>query len=109
MERVIHATIIACIVCTASWAQKDTPAEWKPLFDGSSLQGWRETPFSGRGEVRVEDGAIVLSKGVLTGITRTLVFPKVNYEVRLEAMRVDGYDFLRGHHLSRSRFILLLD
>ena len=96
MERVIRVAISACIVCAALCAQKDSSAEWKPLFDGSSLDGWRETPFSGRGKVRVENGAIVLEKGILTGITRTSAFPKFNYEIRLEAMRVDGYDFFAG-------------
>jgi hypothetical protein len=70
--------------------------DWKSLFDGSSLQGWRETPFSARGKVRVDNGAIVLEKGLLTGVTWTREFPKSNYEVRLEAMRVDGHDFFAG-------------
>ena len=77
-------------------AQPAPPAEWMPLFDGTSLQGWRETAFSGHGKVGVADGAIVLGKGVLTGITWTGAFPKANYEIRLEAMRVDGYDFFAG-------------
>ncbi len=66
------------------------------MFDGVSLRGWKETPFSGRGKVRVEDGAIVLGAGVLTGITWAGAFPKANYEVRLEAMRASGYDFFAG-------------
>lgn len=69
---------------------------WQSLFDGSSLAGWRETAFSGRGKVEVKDGAVVLGKGILTGITWTNDFPKSNYEVRLEAMRVDGSDFFAG-------------
>src|SRR5205814_186133 len=70
--------------------------DWKPLFDGASLEGWKETPFSGHGKVRVEDGAIVLGKGLLTGITWTGKFPTSNYEIRLEAMRVEGHDFFAG-------------
>jgi len=66
------------------------------MFDGVSLQGWRETPFSGRGKVRVEDDAIILGNGAMTGITWTGSFPKSGYEVRLEAMRVDGHDFFAG-------------
>lgn len=67
---------------------------WHPLFDGKSLQGWRETPFTGRGAVRVEDGAIVLAAGKpMTGITWTGTFPKSNYEVRFEAARRQGNDF----------------
>ena len=66
------------------------------MLDGVSLKGWRETPFSGRGRVSVQDGAVVLGKGVMTGITWTGEFPKANYEVRMEAMRADGLDFFAG-------------
>ena len=66
------------------------------MFDGASLKGWRETPFSGHGKVQVENGTIVLGKGYLTGITWTGEFPKFNFEVRMDAMRVDGYDFFAG-------------
>lgn len=68
--------------------------EWRSLFDGKSLQGWRETPFIKRGQVRVENGAIVLGAGMpMTGVTWTGSFPRSNYEVRLEAVRRAGSDF----------------
>lgn len=71
-----------------------TGQDWRPLFDGKSLQGWRETPFTGRGPVRVEKGTIVLGAGKpMTGITRTGGYPKSDYEVRLEAARLEGNDF----------------
>jgi hypothetical protein len=98
MERGIRVAPLAFMVWMP-WlleAQPAPTAGWKPLFDGKSLEGWRETPFSGRGKVRVADGTIVLGNGVLTGITWTNSFPKSNYEVRLEAARVDGYDFFAG-------------
>jgi len=76
--------------------ERRTADGWKSMSDGVSLQGWKETPFSGRGKVRVVDGVIELGKGVLTGITWTGAFPKSNFEVRLEAMRADGYDFFAG-------------
>lgn len=85
---------VCCLAMLAQAQNRDT--DWKSLFDGSSLQGWRETPFSARGKVRVDNGAIVLEKGLLTGVTWTREFPKSNYEVRLEAMRVDGHDFFAG-------------
>jgi hypothetical protein len=87
---------LALGACLAAQAPQATPDEWKPLFDGADLAGWRETPFTGRGKVQVEDGAIVLGKGILTGVTWTGDFPKFNYEVRLEAMRVEGRDFFAG-------------
>jgi hypothetical protein len=70
--------------------------DWKAMFDGVSLKGWKETAFSGRGKVEVADGAIVLGKGVLTGITWAGAFPKSHFEVRMEAMRADGSDFFAG-------------
>jgi 3-keto-disaccharide hydrolase len=93
-------------VIAFTWAAANVPAqdapggpkagEWQALFDGRSLEGWRETPFTNHGEVRVSDGAIVLGNGYMTGITWTKPFPKVNYDLRLEAMRVQGGDFFAG-------------
>jgi hypothetical protein len=77
-------------------AAQPRAGEWQSMFDGKSLQGWRETPFSGRGKVHVEDGTIILGTGALTGITWAGPFPRSNYEVRLEATRVDGADFFAG-------------
>jgi hypothetical protein len=73
------------------------PAKPMPLFDGKSLDGWKVTPFGGEGEVTVKDGAIVLEMGNdMTGITWTKPFPKMDYELTLEAMRVAGGDFFCG-------------
>ena len=80
---------------TAAAAQPPA-AQWQPLFDGKSLEGWRESPFTDRGKVRVEDGTIILGAGTLTGITWTGAFPKSNFEVRFEAARLEGSDFFGG-------------
>ncbi len=67
------------------------------LFDGRTLAGWKATDFGGQGKVLVRDGRLVLEDGSpLTGITWTRPFPTSNYEVSLEAMRVDGIDFFCG-------------
>ena len=71
-------------------------AEWHSMFDGKTLGGWKETPFTGHGQVRIEDGAIILGTGYMTGINWTGPFPKVNYELRLEAARLAGSDFFAG-------------
>ena len=89
------ATLIGTgfLVLVAALAQISTNP-WQSLFDGKSLEGWRETPFTGRGQARVESGTIILGNGgPMTGITRTGEFPRSNYEVRLEGMRVNGGDF----------------
>ena len=71
---------------------------WRPLFDGKSLKWWRKTRFGGEGEVYVKDGVIVLEMGEpMTGITwEGWDLPRLNYEVELEAKRVDGGDFFCG-------------
>ncbi|MBI4877077.1 MAG: DUF1080 domain-containing protein [Acidobacteria bacterium] len=68
--------------------------EWQPMFDGKSLKGWQETPFTRHGQVRVENGNIHLAHGgPMTGITWTGDFPRSDYEVRFEAARLQGGDF----------------
>jgi hypothetical protein len=70
---------------------------WEPMFDGHSLAGWRETAFAGRGDVHCQDGVIVLGMGnPFTGVNWTNDFPKMNYEVAFDAMRLMGSDFFCG-------------
>jgi hypothetical protein len=71
-------------------------APWKTLFDGKTLAGWKITDFAGHGEVKVKDGKILLETGIMTGITWTNDLPRINYEITLEAMRVEGSDFFCG-------------
>ncbi len=75
------------------------PAGCLLLFDGKTLNGWKPTPFGGEGDVYVKDGQIILETGAdLTGITwaKPEILPKTNYEVELDAMRVNGSDFFCG-------------
>lgn len=84
---------------------------WTELFDGQSLAGWRCTEFAGSGEVRVQTGAplpdgvpgpkkgpaLVLAEGNdMTGVNCTNAVPRMDYELRVEAMRVRGGDFFCG-------------
>jgi len=67
------------------------------LFDGKTLDGWEITSFGTQGPVLVSEGKIVLNFGDgCTGVTCTNPFPKVNYEVSLDAMKVSGNDFFCG-------------
>ena len=67
------------------------------LFDGKTQTGWATTDFGGHGEVRIENGQIILGMGAaLSGIHWTNPIPKINYEVTLEAMKVEGSDFFCG-------------
>ena len=79
-------------------AQEPANAAWQPLFDGKTLTNWKPTKFMGEGAVKVENGQIILETGSdLTGITWTgPELPKTNYEIALQAMRVEGRDFFAG-------------
>jgi len=78
-------------------AQPDVAAKpAKDLFDGKTLSGWKESDFAGRGEVSVKDGQIILGTGAMTGVTWTNDLPRIDYEVSLDAMRVEGSDFFCG-------------
>jgi len=71
------------------------PEAWRMLFDGKTLAGWKPTVFGGEGAVSVRDGGILLEAGdPLTGITWAGgEIPRMNYEIALEAMRIQGSDF----------------
>lgn len=68
---------------------------WRTLFDQKSLTGWKSTNFGGEGEVIVKDKLLLLERGEpMTGVTFAgKDFPKMNYEVTVEAKRVAGGDF----------------
>ena len=70
------------------------------LFDSKTLKGWQvavKYDFREHGKVYVKDGRLVMEKGKpFTGVQWTGEFPRIDYEVALEAMRVDGEDFFCG-------------
>jgi len=76
------------------------PKEWKPLYDGKTLKGWKSINFGGEGEVKVDGkGQIILETGdPLTGIVieKADGLPKDNYELMLEANKLAGDDFFCG-------------
>jgi Domain of Unknown Function (DUF1080) len=85
--------LLVCAVAFAGCIDAQGVA-WKPLFDGKTLKSWREAPFKGHAAVQVEKGTLVLNAGSpMTGATFTGAFPKSNYEVRFEAVRLQGNDF----------------
>ena len=66
-------------------------------FNGKLLTGWEITNFGPQGPVYASDGEIILGMGDgCTGITWKRDFPSINYQVSLEAKRVDGNDFFCG-------------
>jgi len=89
-------TLVAVV---PAWGQPGgtTPVR---LFDGQSLKGWQvaeELFFRDHGLVRVVDGKIVLDAGdPATGIVWQGEMPRENYELVVEAARLEGSDFFCG-------------
>ena len=73
MRRMRTQIAAAAVVLAAALAARgaDTPStlDWRPLFDGKSLDGWRESDFFGAGKITVQDGVITIGSGALTGIS----------------------------------------
>lgn len=76
--------------------------EWQPLFDGKTLDGWEKPEVGGEGDVKIENGVVVIEAGAsLSGIRRTKLFPKIfpkifpklDYEIEYEARKMLGGDF----------------
>lgn len=87
---------------TGAAAAKPAAAE-KSLFDGKTLIGWKDSGFAGAGEVTVEpnfkgQGPVIrIDAGQsLSGLTFTNAVPKTNFEITLEALKVQGNDFFVG-------------
>jgi hypothetical protein len=67
---VIISIVGAMLLASGPGSGGEKKGDWKPLFDGKSLAGWKATDFGGEGEVRVEGGAIVMEQGNnMTGVT----------------------------------------
>jgi hypothetical protein len=101
MKLVLGAALLAPGPLAGQTGKSAVPAagEWRSLFDGKSLTGWKESDFFGAGKVSVENGVITIGSGALTGINwagSSLPFPTSNYEVRIEAARLKGSDFFAG-------------
>jgi hypothetical protein len=68
------------------------------MFDGKQLGHWKPADFFRNGSVYVKDGYMILEKSgaFLTGVTWDGPLVRMNYEISLEAMRLDGKDFFCG-------------
>jgi hypothetical protein len=68
------------------------------LFDGKTMKNWHVTEFGGEGQAEVEDGQIIVHSGTtLSGVNWTgQALPKENFEIELDAKKLDGSDFFLG-------------
>jgi hypothetical protein len=82
----------------AKTAPDDTKAT--ALFNQKNLDGWRiidTFDFKRHGKVEVVDGTVVLGAGSpATGISYTGKLPRIDYEISLQAKRIEGDDFFCG-------------
>ncbi|TDU69357.1 uncharacterized protein DUF1080 [Prosthecobacter fusiformis] len=72
--------------------------EWI-LFDGKSLNDWEPVDMGGSGEVSVEGGQLIINQGEnLSGVVYKKIeeLPLINYEITLQAKRLQGVDFFCG-------------
>ena len=85
-------------VLPSSTTAQTKESSGQSLFDGKTLTNWQATKFGGEGAVKVENGQMVLEAGrTLTGVTwNGPELPHTNYEIALQAMRVEGRDFFAG-------------
>jgi hypothetical protein len=104
-SRVVVALFIFIMISCGERArgkryQQDKPAGIQDItvdFNGKKIRGWEVTNFGPQGPVYVSNGEIILGMGDgCTGITWKGDFPSHDYEVTLEAKRVEGNDFFCG-------------
>ncbi len=100
-RRALLACLFAAVLGNAlslATAQAGQTATWESLFDGKTLTNWQPTPFVGEGAVRAENAQIILEAGrPMTGMTWIgSQLPTTNYEIGLQAMRLEGSDFFAG-------------
>jgi len=89
---------VCAFLLPSSTTAQTQDSVWQSLFDGKTLTNWQSTKFGGEGAVKVENGQMVLEAGrTLSGVTWSgPELPKTNYEIALQAMRVEGRDFFAG-------------
>src|SRR5688572_3316032 len=102
-QRLLLVLVLAALVVPAFAQEKPKESkdrlDWKPLFDGKSLKGWKESGYGGGAEPEVENGELRIAMGEgVNGVTLDAKEPpfKVNYEISLEAKKLMGNDFFCG-------------
>lgn len=96
--RLSFAVLLASSLLLLGGCKSDSSASVISLFDGKTMGNWEVTKFGGEGDVEIKNGQMILHYGeVLSGVTWKGEPPAtINYEISLEAMRMDGSDFFCG-------------
>ena len=100
-SRFLATPVVAALILaggSSAISQAPPSAAGEPLFDGKTLANWQPSKFYGQGAVTIENGDIILAAGKdLTGITWSgPALPTSNYELTLQARRLEGRDFFAG-------------
>ena len=96
------STVVSPKPAPPALASLPTPlgsTNWTALFNGRDLTGWMRTDYAGGCEPEVVDGRLLIGMSAsLGGVnwTNAAGFPTTNYEIELEAMKLDGSDFFCG-------------
>lgn len=101
------AALTALLVLGTAFAiADDKPVAAKPeagkeivLFNGKSLDDWEMVDVGGSGQVELEGGLMLINQGEnISGAVykKAATLPMVNYEITLEAKRMQGVDFFVG-------------
>ena len=92
----------AGLLASAADAPKPAAAEAAPavvLFDGKSMDDWETVDIGGSGSVELDGEQLVINLGEsLSGVVykKSDKLPLTNYEISLEAKRLQGVDFFVG-------------
>ncbi len=79
-------------------ATPEVPKEFV-LFNGKSLDDWESVDVGGSGIVEMEGGVMIINQGEnVSGAIykKAATLPTTNYEITLEAKRLQGVDFFVG-------------
>ena len=77
-------------------AKKDDPTDWKSLFDGKTLGNWKQVSYGSNEPVKIENGCFRIGNvSSMSGIKYVGkdALPKIDYEIRYQARRIEGSDF----------------
>lgn len=105
-EAMKHPTLTALLVLSTAFAAAEdklaataeAPKEFV-LFNGKSLDDWESVDVGGSGVVEMEGGVMIINQGenVSGAIYKKAdTLPTTNYEITLEAKRLQGVDFFVG-------------
>ena len=93
---ILRCCFLPLILLLSGCCKFEPEPHWEALFDGKTLDGWEVTDYiASRGADVKEGGVIEIRPGEPLGGIRWVGedLPVVDYEIELEARRVEGDDF----------------